>query len=83
MNVEIQDVEELVAVQLGRRRVAAGDRLVEDLGARSLDLVNIVAALEDRYAIRIEESELPDLHTVADLHACARRLRDAERDVER
>lgn len=74
MSVEMKDVEELVAVQLGRRRVAAGDRLQEDLGAQSLDLVNIVAALEDRYGIDIEESRLPDLRTVADLHACVRRL---------
>lgn len=69
MAVTIDDVRSLVAVQLGRRRVAADDRLVEDLGAESLDLVNIVAALEDRYGIDIPEEEIADLRTVADLHA--------------
>jgi len=77
MDVRIEDIENLVAVQLGRRRVAAGDRIIEVLGAESLAVVNIVAALEDRYRIVIEEVELPDLVTVADLHACVRdRLTD-------
>jgi acyl carrier protein len=53
--------------------VAAEDRLLEDLGARSLDQVNVVAALEDRYGIEIGEDELPDLRTVADLHRCVLR----------
>lgn len=72
MDVKIEDIENLVAVQLGRRRVTASDRIIEDLGAESLDVVNIVAALEDRYQIVIEEVELPDLVTVADLYACVR-----------
>jgi acyl carrier protein len=69
MAVTIDDVLSLVAVQLGRKRVAAEDRLVEDLGAESLDLVNIVAALEDLCGIDIPEEEIADLRTVADLHA--------------
>jgi acyl carrier protein len=69
MAVTIDDVLSLVAVQLGRKRVAAEDRLVEDLGAESLDLVNIVAALEDHCGIDIPEEEIADLRTVADLHA--------------
>jgi len=81
MDVKIEDVEGLVAVQLGRRRVAASDRIIEDLAAESLDVVNIVAALEDRYQILIEEIELPDLVTVADLYACVR-SRIAGRDTE-
>lgn len=72
MNVTMEDIEKLVAVQLGRRQVAAGDRLIEDLGAESLDVVNIVTAVEDRYRIVIEEVELPDLATVGDLYECVR-----------
>jgi acyl carrier protein len=73
VTVGVKEVQDLVAVQLGRRRVAAEDRLLEDLGARSLDQVNVVAALEDRYGIEIGEDELPDLCTVADLHRCVLR----------
>ena len=72
MDVTIEAIEKLVAVQLGRRTVSADDRIIEDLGAESLDVVNIVAALEERYQITIEEVELPDLVTVADLYTCVR-----------
>ncbi len=64
----IEDIQRQVAVWLGRRWVGAGDRIVEDLGAESLDMVNIIAAIEDRYRIRIEEHELPDIRTVSDLY---------------
>ncbi len=72
MDVKIEDIGRLVAVQLGRKRVPPDARIIEDLGAESLDVVNIVAALEERYGILIEEVELPDLVTVADLYECVR-----------
>ena len=64
----IEEVCELVAVQLGRRRVGAADRLVEDLGAESVDLVNVVATAEERWGVAIDEADLPDIRTPADLH---------------
>jgi len=78
--VRLDDVVGIVAVQLGRREVSPDDLIIEDLGAESLDVVNIVAAVEDRYRIRIEEQELPDIRTVRDLHGCAR-AKVAERGV--
>ncbi len=73
MSPTIEEIQKLVALQLGKRRVAAGDRLVEDLGAESIDLVNLVATVEDRYDIEIAEEELAELRTVADVHELARR----------
>lgn len=74
----IDDVVEMVSLQLGRREVAAEHRILEDLGAESVDLVNIVARVEDRYDITIDEEELPDIVTVADLHACVARKTGGE-----
>lgn len=68
MKVTLDGVRELVALQLGRRSVAAGDRLVEDLGAESMDVLNVVASAEDRYGVAIDEGEVPELRTVADLY---------------
>jgi len=68
VTASLDEVRRLVAVQLGRRTVAPGDRLVEDLGAESMDLVNLVAAAEERYGIEVAEEEIADLRTVADLH---------------
>jgi len=63
----------LVAVQLGVPRVAPGDRLVEDLGAESADVLNLVATLEERSGITIAEEEIGDLATVHDLWERVRR----------
>ena len=57
--MKIDEIRDLVAVQLGVRRVAAVDRLVEDLGADSADVVNLVAAVEDKYDI-VKIGPLPD-----------------------
>lgn len=69
----LDEIRRLVALQLGRREVAADDRLVEDLGAESVDLVNVVATTEERYGVTLDEAELPDLRTVADLYERVRR----------
>ncbi len=63
----IGEIAELVGGQLGIAKVNPSDQLLGGLGAESADLVNIVAALEDRYQITIDESELSGVDTVADL----------------
>ena len=68
-----RQIHDLVALQLGARVVEAGDRLIEDLGAESADLLNLVATLEDRYGIEIGEEEVAELSTVADVHDLVRR----------
>jgi acyl carrier protein len=75
MKVDLEDVANLVAVQLGRRHVAPGDRIVEDLGAESLDVVNVIASVEDRYQIEIPETEVADIHTVEELFEVVRARR--------
>lgn len=69
MTVELPEIQQLVAVQLGRRSVGEDDRFIEDLGAESLDVVNVIAAVEDRWGVSIRESDVPDLLTPAALHA--------------
>jgi acyl carrier protein len=67
VNDPADQVRELVARQLGVPDVSLSDRLVEDLDADSMDLVTVVAVLEESYGIRIDEERLPLLRTVADL----------------
>lgn len=75
----LDDVRRLIARQLGRRAVGPEERLVEDLGAESIDVLNVVAALEDRYEVEIPEQELPDLATAAALHRRVCELRGEAR----
>ena len=66
-DITIEEISRLVGVQLGNRRVNADDRFFEDLGAESIDVVNIAAAIEAKYRIEIKESEIAGIRTPADL----------------
>lgn len=65
--MKIEDIERMVCLQLGLKKVAPGDRLVEDLGAESVDVVNLISAIEDRFDIDIDEDEIDRISTVSDL----------------
>jgi acyl carrier protein len=71
-DIPLGEILDLVALQLGADTVAPGNRLIEDLGAESADILNLVVALEDRYGIEIDEAEIPELFTVADVHELVR-----------
>lgn len=77
MSAHEEHVRALVTRQLGRHGVSLDDRLVEDLGADSMDLVTIVAVAEETYHVQIAEERLPLLRTVRDVAAEVARLRSA------
>lgn len=66
--IELDDVRRTVARVLGRRDPNPDDRLVEDLGAQSIDLLNIVATLEQEYHVSIDEAATAGVSTVRDLY---------------
>lgn len=68
MAVTIEDIQTLVGLQLGRRKVSGQDRLMEDLGAESADIVNIIATVEDKYRISLAEADISRVRTVRDLY---------------
>lgn len=65
--VSMEEIKKLVGLQLGVRTVQENSLLVEDLGAESADVANIVAALEEKYQITVKESEIATIRTPADL----------------
>lgn len=67
MTVNLEDIVKLVGLQLGKRNVQANSRLVEDLGAESADVANLVATVEEKYGISIKEAEIARIFTPADL----------------
>ena len=68
MNILIEDIISIVSLQLGVKRVEEGQRLVEDLGAESADIANIVAALEEKYDLFISEEMIAQIKSVKDLY---------------
>ncbi len=68
MNILVEDIISIVSLQLGVKGVEEGQRLVEDLGAESADIANIVAALEEKYDLFISEEMIAQIKSVKDLY---------------
>jgi acyl carrier protein len=66
--IELDAVRRTVARVLGQHDPNPDDRLVEDLGAQSIDLLNIVVTLEQEYRVSIDEAETAGMSTVRDLY---------------
>jgi len=67
MVVTVEEVQALVRMQLGKSKVSLENRLMEDLGAESADIVNIVAAAEDKFNISFNEADIAAVRTVKDI----------------
>jgi acyl carrier protein len=63
------DVRTLVANHLGLddADVQPDSRIVEDLGAESSDVANIVASIQDHFGVRVAEDQVARFVTVNDI----------------
>ena len=57
------------ALNVPVEKVTPDAKIVDDLGADSLDLVELLSQLEDEYGITIPDDEVETLVTVADVAA--------------
>ena len=55
------------ALNLPLEKVTPCSKIVEDLGADSLDVVELLSRLEDEYGVTIPDEEVENLATVADV----------------
>ena len=62
------------ALNLPLEKVTADAKIVDDLGADSLDVVELLSQLEDEYGIIIPDDEVESLVTVADVAAQIEKL---------
>jgi acyl carrier protein len=62
-------VKEIVAEQLGKdaNEVTNEASFIDDLGADSLDIVELVMAMEDEFGIEIPDEEAEKIKTVGDV----------------
>ena len=65
----IDEIKEVVVEQLSvsADEVKEDSKFVEDLGADSLDVVELVMALEEKFDIEIPDEEAEKIATVADV----------------
>ena len=57
------------ALNLPLEKVTPDAKIVDDLGADSLDVVELLSRLEDEYGIMIPDDEVENLVTVGDVAA--------------
>jgi acyl carrier protein len=62
-------VREIVAEQLGKdvNDITTGASFIDDLGADSLDIVELVMKMEEEFAIEIPDEEAEKIKTVNDV----------------
>ncbi|MGC8611358.1 MAG: acyl carrier protein [Mesoaciditoga sp.] len=64
-----QKVKQLISDKLGVEgdKITEKSSFVDDLGADSLDLVDLVMALEDEFGIKVDDDKLEKFVTVGDV----------------
>jgi acyl carrier protein len=75
MTITLADLKTLVGLQLGKLNIDETAQFVQDLGAESADILNIVLAVEDKYRVSIAESEMAEIRSTADLYTLVKRLK--------
>lgn len=67
--MNFEKVKKLICAQLGKPEdsVNSETRVVEDLGADSLDVVELLMALEDEFGISMPDEVAMQLKTVGDI----------------
>ncbi len=70
MSIE-QEVKEIIVNQLGveEEKVTVDANFIDDLGADSLDTVELVMAFEEKFDIEVPDEEAEKLKCVADVVA--------------
>lgn len=65
----LEEIKSLVAVNLGveEERVHASSNLATDLGADSLDAVELIMEIEDHFDISVSEEDALKLLTIQDI----------------
>ncbi len=64
-----EKIIELVADKLCKKKdeITMKSRLVEDLGADSLDVVELIMAFEDEFGVSLPDEEIAKMKTIADI----------------
>jgi len=63
------EIVEIISKQLKAdpAQINAGTNIMEDLGADSLDVVELLMALEETFGVTVPDEDVPNLKTVEDI----------------
>jgi acyl carrier protein len=68
MLIDLDDVCRTVGLVLGHRDAGPDHRILEDLAGESIDVLNIIVTLEQKYHVSVDETEVAKVSTVRDLY---------------
>ncbi len=65
----LEEIKELIIEQLDveREKITLESKFVEDLGADSLDLMELASNFEEKYEVTIDKEELKNIVKVGDI----------------
>lgn len=65
----LQKVKKIISEQLevDQSKLSVSTSFIDDLGADSIDLLELVLAFEDEFGIEIDEDDIKDIKTVGDI----------------
>lgn len=64
---KVVDLVAEVLVDVNKENIRLDSKIVEDLGAESLDIYDMIALLEDEFAMEISDEEVEKIRTVQDV----------------
>ena len=69
IHMVFEKVKKIITEQLGidEKEVKLESAFIEDLGADSLDIVELIMAMESEFDMEIEDDEVEDISTVEDV----------------
>lgn len=64
-----EKIIELIADKLCKKKeqITLNSRLVEDLGADSLDVVELIMAFEDEFGVSLPDEDIANMKTISDI----------------
>lgn len=67
----VEKVKKIIADQFSvdESKLSETTNIAEELGADSLDLVEILMSLEDEFGVSIPDEEIPNMKTIKDVSA--------------
>ena len=68
-NEIFEKVSDILVDQLGveKEKIDESTEIIADLGADSLDVVDVVQSLEEKFSIKVPNAEIESLKTVGDI----------------
>ena len=72
----LEKVQAMLAdsLSISVNKVTPDARIIEDLGADSLDVVELLSRLEDEYGVVIPDEDVENMKTVADVAATLEKI---------